>query len=219
MKMRNFIDAVALMEDYDSEGMRRPDGFIYFSNCTDVTGVGPYLDDMFENGKQITYRKFMAAVGEYNVRPVFSDYEWGRGRDLKMRNDPYVSYYQSTFRGLPCYYIRQSGIEWVFIRPGDYDAAISAPEAPKKKAAKKTIVFMPDGTVTDQAMGQRSSVRATIVKGTIRLEISHYPEPIEAKAVLDYLSKNPKLRVLWDDDEDADSDEVISYFRAAANKV
>lgn len=217
MNMRSFINAVALMEAYDSEGFRLPEGFVYFSNCTDTSRVGPYLSDMVDNAKKITYKQFMAAVGEHNVRPVFSDYQWGRGRDLKMKDDPYVDYYQSTFRGLPCYYIRQSGIEWVFIRPDDYETAMTRPSSTKRQN-KKTVSFLPDGSIAGPEKAPDAFVRGDIVKGKIRLTTSRFPSPQEAKAVLDYLAKNPNLTPMWDDDDDATPDEVIEYFQKAAKQ-
>jgi hypothetical protein len=44
--------------------------------------------------------------------------EWARSKGydrwLPLKNDPHVAYYRSTFRGVPCYYLVWSGIEFIW---------------------------------------------------------------------------------------------------------
>lgn len=87
----------------------------YVGNCTN-SHMAPYLSDMMEQAKQVSYRTLISAVGRSTIAAAFPDFDWShRPKDLTMANDMNVSYYRSEFDGSPCFYVRESGIEHVFV--------------------------------------------------------------------------------------------------------
>lgn len=78
-----------------------------------------HLSEMIDIATPITYTTFMKHVPVAVVAGIFSMYAWGRGRkrDLRMKKDWAIGFYRSTFAGRPCYYIRWSAIEYIFMEP------------------------------------------------------------------------------------------------------
>lgn len=90
--------------------------FSYETNCT-VASPGP-IQHMIDRAVDVSYDTLARRVGTQELAEVFPDYTWGRwGEDngLRMREDWAVSYYRSVYRGLPCYFVVHSGIEYVFV--------------------------------------------------------------------------------------------------------
>jgi hypothetical protein len=98
--------------------------FSYLTSCTDRT-AGPHLEAMMDGAKKVPYKELLNAVGRDNLMEQFPQYFWGsraaqRG-DIALHKDPYVYFYRSTFRGEPCYFVQESGIENIFVAPSYWD--------------------------------------------------------------------------------------------------
>ncbi len=103
--MRNWID---LVESNHAV-------FTYRGNCTD-SHMAHGLQDMLDGAKKISYRTLVSAVGRNQLADTFPNFDWSRQpRHLTMVNDYVVRYYRSFFDGKPCYYVRESGIEYIFV--------------------------------------------------------------------------------------------------------
>ena len=90
--------------------------YYYETNC--VNSSANAINNMVDQAKKISYRTFMEKVGRDTVRGVypFSIYAWGRNEEgLRLKDDWHVRYYQSMYKGRPCYYVDHSSIEYVFV--------------------------------------------------------------------------------------------------------
>lgn len=98
----------------------------YVGNCTNEH-CADHLEDMMDNAREVSYATLAKAVGVDLLQEVFPSYDWNRRpRGLTLRKDWAVSYYKSTYDGVPCYYVDHSAIEYIFVpssyrsRGGDY---------------------------------------------------------------------------------------------------
>lgn len=87
----------------------------YAINC--VLSSAKPINEMVNSALEITYNTFMRNVCYDDVKSLFSSYAWGseKGNGLRLKDDWAVSYYRSKFRGMRCYYIDHSSIEYVFL--------------------------------------------------------------------------------------------------------
>ena len=76
---------------------------------------GEVIIKMADQATPITYDTFMSYVNREDIVNMFPDYEWGRSKGLRLKNDPIPGYYKSIYMGKPCVYIKWSGIEFIFI--------------------------------------------------------------------------------------------------------
>lgn len=88
--------------------MRRPSTprakMFYYTDCTEAAGSD--IEEMVQRSEEITRETFLR-------RCVVSGLEW-----LVVR-DPCVSYYKSTYKGMPCLFIEHSRIEHIFLSAQD----------------------------------------------------------------------------------------------------
>jgi len=166
------------------------EGFRYVGNCTDKS-TAPHLQDMMDGARQITYRTFVKAVGLEALRSIFGDYSWGHRRgDIRMKNDPYVTYYRSMYDGKQCYYVRHSGIEYIFLDEDDTDSD-DAPEIP---VSANRWSIMGDGALLQGHVG-RSTFYGT--KTPTSLDITSTGSPsAKAAAKLATMIKQSKLEMV-----------------------
>ncbi len=105
--MRSLID---IFESYDE--------WWYYKCCVDFRqDEVEDLTDMMDAGEEVTYDFLVHNVGKHVVQEVFSDYNWTKkpNEGLLMKDDYHVRYFQSVFRGNPCFYIVHSAIEYIFL--------------------------------------------------------------------------------------------------------
>lgn len=76
------------------------------------------LFEMIDKGKEITYSTLVKHVPVEKLSQLFDFYSWGPGRKdgLRLKNDWAVGFYRSTFAGEPCYFVRWSAIEYIFMQ-------------------------------------------------------------------------------------------------------
>jgi hypothetical protein len=90
------------------------ESYRYAGNCTGLAADD--LHDMMDKARQVTYSTFVKAIGLDQLRELFADYGWGHQRGfVRMKTDPHITYYRSIFKGKHCYYVRESGIEYIFV--------------------------------------------------------------------------------------------------------
>ena len=87
----------------------------YLTCC--VNSTAKLIDDMTDQAREITYRTARRNIS----RKAFTDFEkWmtydtgGERGGLRLKDDWHVTYHKSRYKGIPCYYIQHSGIEYIF---------------------------------------------------------------------------------------------------------
>jgi len=74
------------------------------------------LTETIENGRQITRRTFERNVDRDQLRGYEHSLFYSRF-GLQMKNDPLVTYWKGTFRGVRVYWFNHSAIEFIFAPP------------------------------------------------------------------------------------------------------
>jgi hypothetical protein len=89
----------------------------YYCNCINwpkddiETGLIPMID----RSQRITYKTFLQHVSINDLEELFPDYTWGPGKKgLRISKDFNVSFHRSKLQGNLMYYVRWSGVEYVF---------------------------------------------------------------------------------------------------------
>lgn len=81
----------------------------YIGCCVELNGINEMVDQSID----ISYRTFMKHVK--NVAEIFPQYDWSqKPKNLTLKQDCYVSYHRSKYRGKRCYYICHSAIEYIW---------------------------------------------------------------------------------------------------------
>jgi len=90
--------------------------YVLVARCTDEQSRKHVerLGNMCDRGRQITADTFFRHVGRKMVSELLG-YDYRR-KGLTVGNDPYIGYYKSVWRGVPCYYLDWSRIEHVFVQ-------------------------------------------------------------------------------------------------------
>lgn len=86
--------------------------YTYCTNC--VNSTAEKIDAMMETAKQICYNTFIRAVSATEVAKIFPSYQWGRGNNLRLKNDWAVSFYKGEYENKTVYIIMHSCIEYIF---------------------------------------------------------------------------------------------------------
>ena len=90
--------------------------YIFFTDCVNANGYE--IQDMVDKAKEVTAKTFFKNTYRENVARCFPSYYWGKGgkvNGFRMKDDLHITYYKSFFKGIPCYYVAWSGIEFIFL--------------------------------------------------------------------------------------------------------
>ncbi len=85
----------------------------YHINC--ISAKGADIEKMVDSSLAINYLTFIKHVNLESILEIFPDYEKDSRNGLTIKNDYYVFFYRSKYRGNRCYYINHSSIEYIFI--------------------------------------------------------------------------------------------------------
>jgi hypothetical protein len=87
----------------------------YVTNCT--SALAEDINDMTDQAREITYGTLVKHVGAEQLAEVFPNYNWkhDKSQGLRMEKDWAVSFWKSTYRGEPCYYVDWSRFEFIFV--------------------------------------------------------------------------------------------------------
>lgn len=90
----------------------------YETCCTNIQPKDvPALNDMIRDQKAVTYRTMLKRCQGFLNWAEQHGYTV-HGQDLHLKNDWHVGYYKSSFKGRPCYFVRWSAIEYIWVRRG-----------------------------------------------------------------------------------------------------
>lgn len=87
----------------------------YACNCTDLNDGRP-IHEMVEAAVDVTYRtvlKHCLGLLDWAVQQGYSRHP---NQGLTLKADWAVSFHKSTFKGRPCYYVRWSAIEYIWVK-------------------------------------------------------------------------------------------------------
>lgn len=162
----------------------------YIGNCTNAH-MAAGLEDMIDFAVEVSYRTLARAVGKDQLKQIFDEYDWSsRPRDLTMRDDYAVSYYRSRFEGRPCYYVRFSGIEYVF-----------ADAKPLSTRPTTTKLILQDGSLAPVGSGAGIYTVRKIDATTAEVSQSQAKTHQAEKTLKKWLSDNSITTVIEDDEE------------------
>lgn len=88
--------------------------YVYKTDC--VHSDANSINDMIDRSREVSYnllKKHCAGLREWEVN---NGYKRDGSKGLTLRNDYAVSFYKSKYRGMDCYYIRWSAIEFVWVK-------------------------------------------------------------------------------------------------------
>lgn len=207
--IRDYINLLENLSNHEKlEKASLNEGFRYAGNCTDGT-TAPYLQDMMDDAKRITYRTFVNAVGLDSMREIFGDYAWGYQRgEIRMKNDPYVYYYRSRYNGKPCYYVRHSGIEYIFVSDDEDE---ENDDHPKMPITPNRFSVMGDGALL-QGIEGRATFHGTKTPSSLTISCSIAPSAHAARTLLRMI-KQSKLETVTVDDEEETAKEMMAWLR------
>jgi hypothetical protein len=87
--------------------------FTYYGNCV---GWNPSdlesLENLIDKEEEVTFAELTENVSQEELDEVFPMYE---DCPLTLEKDWHVRYFKSVLHGKPCYMVRHSAIEYVFI--------------------------------------------------------------------------------------------------------
>jgi hypothetical protein len=90
----------------------------YLECCIDSTAQ--HIHAMQDMAKEITFKTLQSHCNKHDMLKFQKNLGYDTGAErggLRMKNDWAVSYYKSIYKGMPCYYINHSRIEYIFVRP------------------------------------------------------------------------------------------------------
>lgn len=93
--------------------------YVYLTCCVDIEEPQEVdsLRCMVELSTGVTYQtvqRHCQGLAEWAISKGY-----GNPRGLTLKKDWAVSYHKSTFLKMPCYYVRWSAIEFIWVRKGD----------------------------------------------------------------------------------------------------
>lgn len=101
---------------------------VYLNNCVGWNKRAVHCDggliDMIDNSLDITRETFLKHVDKAAIQDISDNLGYARHykQGLTMNADWCVSYHRSKLFGNVVYYLRHSGIEYVFASLDDYDS-------------------------------------------------------------------------------------------------
>jgi len=86
--------------------------FYFLISCVQSTYKA--ITDMVDRSREITYQTFFKHVDWREVTEMFG-YDYHPAKGLTLKNDWHIGYYKSVYQGKPCYYLKHSAIEYIFV--------------------------------------------------------------------------------------------------------
>ncbi len=94
--------------------------YVFHTDCRSSTAE--WIDDMVDNAKDVSYKEFVRnCVIEWDEYPytIYNTPDGLRDEGLELENDWSVSWNKGKYRGVPCYFMDHSRIEFIYIKPSD----------------------------------------------------------------------------------------------------
>lgn len=76
-----------------------------------------FLIEMIDNSRKIKWETFRKHVDVEELKPLLPSYSFSfNGQGMHPKDDPYVFFCKSKYKGEVCYYMSWSAIEFVFLK-------------------------------------------------------------------------------------------------------
>ena len=82
--------------------------YVYETCCVNANGYD--ISEMVELSREITWKTLIKHVSIDEIESVLPN------ENPKLNKDWSVRFYKSKYKGVPCYYIDHSAIEYVFVK-------------------------------------------------------------------------------------------------------
>lgn len=92
--------------------------YVYETCCVECTDRVEALNKMIEGAVEVTYGTMLRHCAGLLEWAKDHNYDARSTQGLTLKNDWHLEYYRSTFDGFPCYYLRWSGIEFIWVKGG-----------------------------------------------------------------------------------------------------
>jgi hypothetical protein len=93
----------------------------FLGTCIHLPAI--HVTRMVEHAKDVKYNTLEKYVTKEQLSHYFPDYYWGKSKKndigqkkILLKDDYAVSFHKSQYFDIPCYYVRWSAIEYVFIK-------------------------------------------------------------------------------------------------------
>lgn len=109
---------------------------VYLTCCVDSTA--DKINALVESAVPVSYRTFRRHCdpGECGA---FAHYETDPRNGLTLKNDGMVYYYRGTYRGVPCYFVDHSRIEYIWVPAAEAERLRKDGEADRHAKAAKGV--------------------------------------------------------------------------------
>jgi hypothetical protein len=87
-------------------------GYVLVTTCAGADGDD--IQDMIDNSIEVTYPTILHHCEGF--KEWIRSMGYGRGKRRWIQNDWSVSYHKSHYKGRPCYYVKHSAIEYVWVK-------------------------------------------------------------------------------------------------------
>lgn len=88
--------------------------YVYLESCIDSDGDS--IRKMVDASTRVSYRTMLENCDLVSWAKLKGyDASASSGRGMTLKSDPRVSYYKSVYRKLPCYFLKWSGIEFIWV--------------------------------------------------------------------------------------------------------
>ena len=86
--------------------------YLFLTSCVETSSQE--TNDMRDQAEEVTYEEMASACDLTGFKKVFG---YGPEADdaCELENDLHVSYWRSSYRGCPCYYLSHSSIEYIWV--------------------------------------------------------------------------------------------------------
>lgn len=93
----------------------------YLHSCieSDAESIHALIDSL--KCKKVTYRTMMRNCEDLQQWAINHKYDIRRDRGLTLEQDWNVGYFRSVYRGMSCYFLQYSGIEFIWILGGCHE--------------------------------------------------------------------------------------------------
>ena len=87
----------------------------FITNCIGSTSEKIHSMINHPLNKDVSYEELVLNVGQDQLRELFPDYDWDDEGGLEMKDDYSVSFCESAYERMYCYYVQWSAIEFIFV--------------------------------------------------------------------------------------------------------
>jgi len=88
----------------------------YETSCVECTNRVEALNKMIEEAVEVEYSAMLRNCENLTIWAQRQGYSRNIHQGLTLKDDWHVSFHKSTFEGKPCYYLRWSAIEFIWVR-------------------------------------------------------------------------------------------------------